>query len=145
MMKRIFAIGALSLLVAAALPLAAQSGQTERLTANVPFDFTVAGKTMPAGEYEVVRNSTSFALVIRGLDRQTSAIAIVTGGSIQTPNPASDTKLVFNRYGNRYFLHQVVNGYASQQFLLPVVRAEREMASTASLNQEQVLAVLARR
>ena len=145
-MKKIFAIGAVSLLVvAAALPVAAQTGQTDRLTANIPFEFTVAGKAMPAGDYEVWRTHNSRAIVIRGLDNQGSAVSIVMEGSIQIPNPTADTKLVFNRYGNQYFLHEVVNGYANQEYTLPELRAEREMAKTASLHQEQVLAVLARR
>jgi hypothetical protein len=143
MTKRVFAIVAVSfLLVAAAAPLAAQAS---KLTANIPFEFTVAGKTMPAGEYEVWKALTSSMIVLRGVDERTSALSMVMGSPITSRDPAVDTRLVFNRYGNRYFLRAVVNAYTGTEFTLPEVRAERELVKTATLHQEQVHAVLARR
>ena len=143
MTKKFFAITAVSfLLVAAAAPLAAQG---PKLTANVPFEFTIAGKTMPAGEYEVWRSPSTAMVALRGIDQRTSALSLVSGEPIESRDPASDTKLVFHRYGDRYFLRQVVNGYGAVAFVLPESRAEREMAKTATLRAEQVFAVLARR
>ena len=143
MTKRVFAIVAVSfLLVAAAAPLAAQG---PKLTANVPFEFTVAGKAMPAGEYEVWKAPTSSMIVLRGVNQRTSALSIAMSDPITSRDPAVDTRLIFNRYGNQYFLRAVVNAYAAVEFTLPEARAERELVKTAALHQEQVLAVLARR
>jgi len=143
MTKRVFAIVAVSfLLVAAAAPLAAQ---ISKLTATVPFEFVVAGRTMPAGEYEVWKSPTSSMIVLRGLNQRISALSIAMGDPVTSRNPAADTRLIFNRYGDQYFLHAVVNAYAAVEFTLPETRAEREMVKTAALHQEHVLAVLARR
>jgi len=143
MTKRVLAIAAVSfLLIAAAAPLVAQ---TSRMTTNIPFEFTVAGKTMPAGEYEVWKAPNSAMIVLRGIDHRTSALSLAMGGPITSSNPAADSRLIFNRYGNQYFLHTVVNAYAATEFTLPEARAERELAKTAGLHQEEVLAVLARR
>ena len=143
MTKRVLAIAAVSfLLVAAAAPLAAQ---TSRMTTNIPFEFTVAGKTMPAGEYEVWKAPNSAMIVLRGIDHRTSALSLAMGGPITSSNPAADSRLIFNRYGNQYFLHAVVNAYEADEFTLPQLRAERELIKTAALQQEEVHAVLARR
>ena len=143
MTKRVFAVAVVSfLLVAAAAPLAAQ---TSRLTANIPFEFNVGGKTMPAGEYEVWKAPTSAMIVLRGIDHRTSVLSIAMSDPITSLDPATDSRLIFNRYGNQYFLHAVVIAYAAVEFRLPEVRAERELVKTAGLHQEQVLAVLARR
>ena len=143
MTKRVFAIVAFSfLLVAAATPLAAQ---VDRMTANVPFDFTVAGKAMPAGQYEVWKAPNSSAIVVRGLSQKTSALSVAMREPVTSREPAADTRLIFHRYGNQYFLHAVVNAYEADEFTLPQLRAERELIKTAALQQEEVHAVLARR
>jgi hypothetical protein len=143
MTKRVFAIVAVSfLLIAAAAPLAAQGS---RMTANIPFEFTVAGKTMPAGEYEVWKTPTSSAIVVRGLNQRTSAMSVAMRDPVTSRDPAADTRLIFNQYGNEYFLHAVVNAYAAVEFSLPQLQAERELVKTAELQQEEVHAVLARR
>src|SRR4030095_8731159 len=73
--------------------------------ANIPFDFTVANKTLPAGAYTVVPMTTPNVLLIRHEDGRAAAIVITN------PMPArqeqGQTKLVFRRYGDQYFLAQV--------------------------------------
>ena len=147
MIKRFLTGGAITALaLAAALPLAAQAVPANRLKADIPFEFTVAGKTLPAGEYEFNMNNARDVVMIHGLDHPVIAFSYIdVADGIAAPHPAADTKLVFDRYGNHYFLHQVDNGYAFEQYSLVKSPAEREMAKTASLHQEKVLAELARR
>ena len=143
MTRKAFAIMAVSILMAAAA--APMAAQITTLTANIPFEFVVAGKTMPAGAYEVWKSPTSEMVMLRGINQRTSALSLVSHGDVESRNPAADTRLVFNRYGDRYFLHEIVNGYGSLALTLPESRAEREMAKVATLQPTEVLAVLARR
>jgi hypothetical protein len=46
------------LCLASTLPLAAQSGSTSNLAASIPFEFTMGGKTMPAGDY-IIRSTAN--------------------------------------------------------------------------------------
>jgi hypothetical protein len=129
--------------VVVAAPLMAQS---MRLTASVPFEFTVAGKILPAGEYSISTGSNSSLLLIQGEREPAAALALAQRESpVRTGDPASITKLVFNKYGDRYFLSKVVNGYADTALAIPMTRAERELAKTASAERFEVLATLARR
>jgi len=101
-MKR---ISALALLIIASLSTATLAlCQEGGLKAKIPFDFTVGDTWMPAGEYVV---SSPFRLVIQLRKTDGSAItSVVTKAS----NHESDSgnELVFNKYGDRYFLHRVL-------------------------------------
>ena len=84
----------------------AQIGDT-RVEADVPFDFIVGKTTLPAGKYEIV-NPGEFnpsILEIRSLDGRTSILC--TTASVQAPRTATKSELVFNKYGDSYFLHQI--------------------------------------
>ena len=60
MTKKLLGVfAAVGLVLALSAPLAAQS---TRLSANIPFEFTVAGKTIPAGEY-TIENSDALGVV----------------------------------------------------------------------------------
>ena len=101
---------------------------------------------MPAGEYELNMNGARNVVTINSRDHAATAFAFINvADGIAAPHHAADTKLVFDRYGNHYFLHTVENGYAFERYTLNESRTEREMAKTASLNHEKVLAVLAQR
>jgi hypothetical protein len=99
-----FAMLSLSLLMAV-ISVQAQSGR--KLEVNIPFEFQIGSQTLPAGEYSVKR-LTQNSVLVRSLDGERSAIA-QTPGSITTDESgkATQEKLVFNQYGNQYFLSQV--------------------------------------
>ena len=106
--------------VALALPAAAQ---TLVLTANVPFEFNLAGKAMPAGAYAFQMDAGSPVLRVRNYDAHTSVLSL----GIQPGNAwrrTGDAKITFNRYGDTYFLSTVVNGYAGVGFEAPISKSE---------------------
>lgn len=73
---------------------------------SVPFDFIVGDQTFPAGDY--VLESHGFytqALVIHSLDNR--ATTTVLSIPVRANSAQAATKLVFHRYGDRYFLAQV--------------------------------------
>jgi hypothetical protein len=91
-------------LVAACLPVAAQS---QNLRLNIPFDFNVAGQTMPAGHYVVkAGGSSSDGWTMSG----DHASVLFTTRWVDSPGKAHAPSLVFLRAeGNRYFLVQIWN------------------------------------
>lgn len=84
-----------------ALPGTAQGKKS--LILNAPFSFTVEQQKMPAGTYQILVEHGW--LQIRSADRQTAAVVLTLPVSGKTPEGTG--RVVFNRYGNRYFLSQV--------------------------------------
>ena len=90
----------------------AQSSYVVR--ANVPFEFNVGDKTLAAGKI-TARELATGALAISNLDQRQHAIRIAH--QVASSNQNGRAKLVFRKYGNRYFLTQVwVPGYDGMEF-----------------------------
>ena len=95
------------------------------LIAKIPFEFSTGKANLPAGEYLVkCLNSYSGKLVFQDLDGKAAAIVpmVLVSGKSQ-----EDARLVFHRYGRRYFLVQAWAG-GSDGFELPTTHAERDAA-----------------
>jgi hypothetical protein len=117
--KRMFPLLAV-LVVLAAGALKAQSNPVE---ATVPFDFTAGDITLPAGEYRVTSLGDAGTLLLAGAKK-----GLVSTQPVETNAASASTRLVFHRYGSRYFLYQIwVRGNNSGREL-PKTRVEREMA-----------------
>ena len=100
-------ISLLSLLLVAGSAIA----QTVHVRANIPFNFAVGSKTLPAGTYDVgtIENGDSKMLLLQARDGSSSMI--VGSNAAEHLKPADETKLVFTQYGSRYFLSEIwVNG-----------------------------------
>ncbi len=82
--------------------LVAQTGN--KATADIPFGFQVKDKAMPAGAYSV--NETPNRGVLQVRNEQTGA-SIMVMAPVANAGKAEGSKLVFNRYGDRYFLSQI--------------------------------------
>ena len=96
----------------AALTTKAQS--TFGVRANVPFDFNVGDKTLPAGKI-TAREMSAGALAISNLEKRQHAIRLAHG--VASSNQNGPAKLVFRKYGNRYYLTQVwIPGYNGMEF-----------------------------
>jgi hypothetical protein len=139
MKKRTFVMTSLLLL---SLMVAAQVVHAqETLVVNIPFEFVAGQTTLPAGEYCVEKLGRGSAVVlIHRADR--GASAMVMSIATQAKAPQSDSKLVFNRYGNRYFLSQYWSAGSSSGRLLPKSAREKEISRIArDVTQEQVTLV----
>ena len=126
-MRRIFtAIVATALLaLTISTPASAQLPGTA-MRAYIPFDFIVDGKTLPAGNYEVSRiTEAPEGLIIRSVDNKHDHCVFETETMNQNRRPRHD-EIVFNRYGDTYFLSEVlVGGMESGRRLAPS-RAEKQ-------------------
>jgi hypothetical protein len=132
-------IGVLSLLLAAGSALAQTHGKTIR--ADIPFKFVVNKAVMPAGEYEVSRYGSIGQMVLVH-NAKTGESVIASANAAQSLHAADKTKLVFKRYGDRYFLSQVwVEGNSAGQ-QLPKSPHEAEVALDFSSQPVVILASL---
>lgn len=82
------------------------NAQNNSVSANVPFEFTIGGKSLPAGEY-MVRAFTQNGNTLAVSNKSSSKSAIRLSIPIQAASESKNTKLVFHRYGPRYFLAEV--------------------------------------
>ena len=89
--------------------------------ANIPFAFSVSNRTLPAGEYRIASNSMQ-SIVIRDVDHGTAVLSTITAQELA---PATSCSLVFHRYGDRYFLSQVLCPAKSLSVDLPMTRREQ--------------------
>lgn len=71
---------------------------------DIPFAFIVGGVHLPAGYYHVYHPGDPYVIVLEKDDGRARAMVYVHPS---TDPGASSTKLVFNKYGDQYFLSQV--------------------------------------
>ena len=77
--------------------------QSSRLTANIPFDFYVGRDLLPAGKYDMRTVAGSVLRVLSENGERTAAISTIPVWN----ESGRVSKLVFNRYGQTYFLSEV--------------------------------------
>ena len=104
-----------------------------RVTADIPFDFSVSNKSMPAGKYIVQKHQTmSHLLQVQGWDSNKSAY-VTTNDAVKTKR-SEKTILVFRRYGSEYFLAQMWTAGESAGIEVPVSKSERQARKHAERN-----------
>jgi hypothetical protein len=124
---RIFSMLSLAVTLACAAVYANPAGPVR---ANIPFDFSVANKTLPAGVYTVATMTTPGLLLIRREDGRTGALIQTQG--VQARREQDKTKLVFRRYGDHYFLAQLWTAGDSNGRELWKSRTERDLIKSRS-------------
>ena len=125
-------------LMLTAVSVCAQSERSGVL--NIPFNFIVGGKTLPAGEYTVEPNKKDSHNVWLVQSREGNASALFATMSVRANQTQEETKLVFHKYGDQYFFSQIwtPGGNSGRELLMP--RLERELAKNAPEHQTIVLA-----
>ena len=129
---RIAICGALLALASAAM------GQTRPgdVVVDVPFAFNVGAQTLPAGHYIVAAMDDA----IRIFNSQTNGLYVPTHSATRTASDGS--KLVFHRYGNRYFLAEIWTRGSDSGWQIPQTSLERELATQRTVPRTQVLVAL---
>ncbi len=122
-MKKQILNAVVTLSVIAALTIAGFAGLSGNLVADIPFDFIVKGKKLPAGKYTVETGSFQSALAIRSFTTKQAAVSITQNFQVRA---GSKPRLIFHRYGDQYFLAKVVTDSVGKE--LPKSNAEREAA-----------------
>jgi hypothetical protein len=102
--------------------------QTIRMKANVPFDFIVNGSSLPAGEYTIQSFGAIDGKTLRLGNVGSRQGALVNTVGMDAAKASGQTKLIFHRYGDRYFLAQVWIAGSDHGQALPVSHRESELA-----------------
>lgn len=125
-------------LIASTSAATAQSSGTS-VKVDIPFAFQVGSQHMPAGRYHVDLKSRD-VILLRGPGNNASGFVMVHSAErIQAPNTGS---MVFDAYGNKYFLHQIWTVGDKQGRECTKSRAEKEILQ-AQTNQAPTLVELA--
>jgi hypothetical protein len=129
MKKQAYTILVIAALVATVFT-SAQAQSNTLIAANVPFNFVIKDRALPAGEYvfALVQFGGADAVRIQSADGHITAF-VPTRSAKSKPSQA-EPALVFNRYGDEYFLSQMcgLEDSTTQQLAKP--RAEDRLAKT---------------
>ena len=125
----------IALTLFAGLMVPATQAQSIMLKAEIPFDFVVGDKQLHSGEYHV-RQTHPGVMLIQSKDARSSAMVLTTAA--QAGKISDVDKLVFNRYGDQYFLSKIWASDSGRQ--LPKSRLEREVAQRLSESGTTVVA-----
>jgi hypothetical protein len=143
MKKQAFTTIALLSLFSILAATSAYAQSADRISMKIPFSFVVGEKTLPAGEYIVRNTISSRVTLIRNADGRRVHTTILT-----MPVPPETTpftaKLVFHRYGDQYFLHQVWTPASERGGQLSQSQAERAMAKEVArgISEHQLVTVV---
>lgn len=125
MKQKIWLVAGLLAVLLGTVPVFAQT----QMKVQVPFDFLVGNRSLPAGDYHLASMATGQALSIQNADGKHAILVIVSAAESLDRSAAS--KLVFHRYNGTYFLKQVWYAGESRGRELPTSSAEAEMAKSA--------------
>jgi len=118
----------------------AQLQDVHKIVAQIPFEFMVGDKAMPAGQFVVqAADRVGLVLLIKNRDTETSQYSIVSSGEDQ--KGAAVNALIFHKYGNQYFLSGMELADSGSISWLPRSKAENELrAQNVPATQKILLA-----
>jgi hypothetical protein len=101
------------------------TANAQSMRVDVPFGFKAGGLSLPAGSYQVAVNREAQRISLSKLDGKVNCFLTVK--SFDYSAAPQHGSLVFNQYGNSYFLSKVKSA-GSGGADLSISRAEREFA-----------------
>ena len=125
------------------LPLlaAAQMQSDTKIVAQVPFDFIIGSKVVPAGQI-IVQSAAPSARTLAMRNQRAKINLMANPTRAESKKPATKTALVFHKYGNRYFLSEVKLEGSQTLYRLPESRAEAELRAQNVQATEEILLAL---
>ena len=135
-MKR---IKALTIFLAALVTVGSASAQNRAVQANIPFDFTVGNKLLPSGTYRVIVESPHTIEILNSKHRPE-----VLSVAFAADEKSKNNVLIFDRYGNQYFLSKILCSSADIGLQLPISKLEKKaQLQEASLrgNNQSLVAI----
>ena len=112
----------LAYLAATLISLGSACAHAQAPVFKVPFDFTVGNQVFPAGTYQVSYYPTKSAILIRSQDDRFHALT-----ATHAADPSiSDSKVIFTKYGDQYFLHEVLCSAVAMNVEIPTSKLEKQ-------------------
>jgi hypothetical protein len=147
MNSRIFKllVGGLFVVLATATAYAQESGTV--LRANIPFDFNVRGKMLPAGTYMIKEaQDEPETLVIANVYHKRD-LAMFETESVEARKSTRHSEIIFNHLGDQYFLSEVFDAGSRVGLEATPSRQERalkrEMASRGGSAESAIVSIMA--
>lgn len=109
----------------------ANAQSTSQIAVNVPFDFYIQNQKLTAGNYlieSVSPQSNQPLLVFRGKSGKVGLILMMNPTKLKSGNKSSKISVVFNRYGEEYFLTEIRNTSAAIAFTINANKTEKLLA-----------------
>jgi hypothetical protein len=107
------------------------------IRAKIPFEFSVGDKQLPAGEYTFSRLSEfsdSKMMSVSSVDARTHLFQLTFG--TERLKPKNESTLVFQKYGDQYFLEQIWLSGEQEGTRLPESRSERTIQRQLAQTQQ---------
>ena len=127
----------LSFLLLTALTVSAQSERIRVI--SIPFSFVVGHKTLPAGNYSLEPNKkdSNNVWLLQSKAGHTTALFITM--AVRANETQEEVRVVFHKYGDRYFLSQIWTPGANTGRELSMPRLERQLARNVVAERMVVL------
>jgi hypothetical protein len=119
-------------------PTKAQAQIIDQLDVNIPFQFHAGSAKLPAGQYivQILADSDLTVMEIRSANDSTSALLEVR--DTQANGTPAKSELVFNKYGNRYFLEKAFEEGSPSGSRVTDSRYEKRIGQAAGDGEEHV-------
>jgi hypothetical protein len=127
------------LLFTAASVFAQMRSSQQLMKVNIPFAFGVQDQSLPAGLYLVFTVTPERSIRIATADGKHSAIVNTLPNYAK--EPSSNSRLVFHRYGNEYFLAEVWT--AGQDVARNPLSSKKAMESASNGERPETFTVVA--
>jgi hypothetical protein len=136
--KRLTMLGLVSMFTLCAAVATANAQLTYQVRAQVPFDFSIGDKKLQAGQYTFSRLSAdNRVILVSNVDDNTSMFQSTFGAQVLTPQ--NESKLVFHRYGDQYFLEQIWTAGEREGLQMRESRTERTIGQQFAQTQQSNL------
>ena len=120
--------------------LAVSASQAETYYATMPFSFVVGNKTAPAGEYVIDPSAGSDVVIIKSANHKEGFA--VMGTNVTSADYPRASRLVFHRYGNRYFLAEIWTRGSDAGRRIQASPEERELLAQGKIHRTQTTVAL---
>jgi hypothetical protein len=109
--------------------------QTDRQTVvNIPFNFTAADKSFPAGDYLIRRNRKDSDLVWVIQNKESGKAAMILTRPVQASETQEDAKFVFRKYDDLYILSEFWAAGTNTGREIQVTDRERQLTKALAVN-----------
>ena len=139
-MKRMTALAFLAATLVSMTGARANAQISLPVEAQVPFNFMVQDHEVPAGTYRITYYATKGAILIQNRNGSFHGMSTIHAAD---GLPGSQDMLVFRKYGQRYFLHDVLCNEADMNVTVSTSKLEkRARIQEAHLGSTQTVALL---
>jgi hypothetical protein len=128
------ALTMLTLIVTLAVTSANAQSPSHFMRITIPFEFIARGETLPPGVYTVRRLASDRPEMLLISNAQGGMGVYILTNKVRAKTPSSGSQLVFNQYGDRYFLSQVWEAGDNEGRQLFKSRRERTTGRELALN-----------